>query len=98
VEPVAAYEDLASFHDHVSDADGRDHVSSRRGSAFAHRRPEATTIQAVSLALSFGPFELDGRSHVLRRDGQRVSLSDRHALLLLLLATNAGEVVSKDGR
>jgi DNA-binding winged helix-turn-helix (wHTH) protein len=50
----------------------------------------------VPVTLCFGPFELDERSRVLKRDGERVPLSDRHALLLLLLTMHAGEVISKD--
>jgi DNA-binding winged helix-turn-helix (wHTH) protein/Tfp pilus assembly protein PilF len=45
---------------------------------------------------TFGRFELDGRTRQLRRDGERVALSDRYLGVLLHLAAHAGEVVSKD--
>jgi DNA-binding winged helix-turn-helix (wHTH) protein len=45
---------------------------------------------------TFGRFELDGRSRQLRRDGERVALSDRYLSVLLHLAAHAGAVVSKD--
>jgi DNA-binding winged helix-turn-helix (wHTH) protein len=45
---------------------------------------------------SFGRFELDGRTRQLRRDGERVALSDRYLGVLLHLAAHAGDVVSKD--
>jgi DNA-binding winged helix-turn-helix (wHTH) protein len=44
----------------------------------------------------FGPFELDSTRRRLVRDGEPVLLSDRHVELLLLLAANAGHVLSKD--
>jgi DNA-binding winged helix-turn-helix (wHTH) protein len=47
-------------------------------------------------ALIFGPFQLDERTHVLCRDGERVVLGDRAAALLWMLASAAGTVVSKD--
>jgi DNA-binding winged helix-turn-helix (wHTH) protein len=43
-----------------------------------------------------GPFEIDGRARQLRRNGERVALSDRYLSVLLHLATHAGAVVSKD--
>ena len=45
---------------------------------------------------TFGRFELDGRSRQLRRDGERVPLSDRYLSVLLHLAAHTGQVVSKD--
>jgi DNA-binding winged helix-turn-helix (wHTH) protein len=45
---------------------------------------------------TFGRFELDGRARQLRRDGERVALSDRYLSVLLHLAAHAGSVVSKD--
>ena len=45
---------------------------------------------------TFGPFEIDGRSRQLRRNGERVALSDRYVGVLLHLAAHAGTVVSKD--
>src|SRR5687768_12335166 len=45
---------------------------------------------------SFGCFELDGRTRQLRRNGERVALSDRYFSVLLHLAAHAGTVVSKD--
>lgn len=45
---------------------------------------------------SFGRFELDGRARQLRRDGERVALSDRYLGVLLHLAAHAGQVVAKD--
>ena len=45
---------------------------------------------------TFGGFELDGRTRQLRRNGERVALSDRYLSVLLHLAAHAGSVVSKD--
>src|SRR5688572_33500239 len=45
---------------------------------------------------TFGPFEIDGRARQLRRNGERVALSDRYLSVLLHLAAHAGAVVSKD--
>lgn len=44
----------------------------------------------------FGPFELDSTRRRLVRDGEPILLSDRHVEILLLLASNAGHVISKD--
>ena len=44
----------------------------------------------------FGPFELDSSRRRLVRDGEPVSLPDRHLDILAFLASNAGHVVSKD--
>ena len=44
----------------------------------------------------FGPFELDSSGRRIVRDGEPVSVSDRHLDILILLASNAGRVVSKD--
>ena len=44
----------------------------------------------------FGPFELDSTRRRLIRDGKPILLSDRHVEILLLLASNAGHVMSKD--
>ena len=43
----------------------------------------------------FGPFELDSSRRVLNRGAQTVFLPDRHLDVLLLLVSNAGQVVSK---
>lgn len=48
------------------------------------------------MLFSFGPFQLDERSHALRLDGEAIAVSDRHAALLVLLVSNAGRVISKD--
>ena len=48
------------------------------------------------VAYSFGNFEVDGRARQLRRNGERVALSDRYLSVLLHLAAHAGTVVSKD--
>lgn len=48
------------------------------------------------VAYTFGVFELDGRARQLRRNGERVTLSDRYLSVLLHLAAHAGHVVSKD--
>jgi DNA-binding winged helix-turn-helix (wHTH) protein len=45
---------------------------------------------------SFGPFQLDPARRRLMRDGEPVALPDRHIDILLLLAANAGHIVSKD--
>jgi len=44
----------------------------------------------------FGPFELDSTRRRLIRDGEPILVSDRHLEILLLLAANAGRVISKD--
>jgi DNA-binding winged helix-turn-helix (wHTH) protein len=44
----------------------------------------------------FGPFELDSSHRRLFRAGEPVSIPDRHLDILILLASNAGRVVSKD--
>src|SRR5258705_10577405 len=44
----------------------------------------------------FGPFELDSSGRRIVRDGEPVSVSDRHLDILILLASSAGRVVSKD--
>ena len=44
----------------------------------------------------FGPFELDSSQRRFVRDGEPVPVSDRHLDILVLLASNAGQVVSKD--
>ena len=46
--------------------------------------------------LSFGPFQLDSARRRLTRDGEPIALPDRHVDILLLLASNAGRIVSKD--
>src|SRR5712691_12243316 len=46
--------------------------------------------------LSFGPFQLDPARRRLTRDGEPIALPDRHVDILLLLASNAGRIVSKD--
>jgi DNA-binding winged helix-turn-helix (wHTH) protein len=48
------------------------------------------------IVYTLGPFEIDGRARQLRRNGERVALSDRYLSVLLHLATHAGVVVSKD--
>jgi DNA-binding winged helix-turn-helix (wHTH) protein len=45
---------------------------------------------------TFGPFELDSRTRQLRRDGERVPLSDRYLRILLHLAGHGGRVMTKD--
>jgi DNA-binding winged helix-turn-helix (wHTH) protein/Tfp pilus assembly protein PilF len=51
----------------------------------------------VSAAIyTFGVFEIDGHARQLRRDGQRVQLSDRYLSVLLHLAAHAEAVVPKD--
>ncbi len=44
----------------------------------------------------FGPFELDSAHRRLLRGREPVALPDRHADVLLLLASNAGHVVTKE--
>lgn len=45
---------------------------------------------------SFGPFFLDTVRRRLLRDGEPVAVPDRHVDILLLLASTAGRIVSKD--
>lgn len=44
----------------------------------------------------FGPFELDSGRRRLSRGRETVALPDRHLELLLLLASNPGDIVAKD--
>ncbi len=44
----------------------------------------------------FGPFELDVKGGVVRREGLRVKLHDQPLRVLTLLVERAGEVVSRD--
>ena len=44
----------------------------------------------------FGPLELDSSRRRLVRDGEPVPVSDRLLDILIVLASNAGQVVSKD--
>ncbi len=53
-------------------------------------------MSAAGALYTFGRFELDGRARQLRRNGERIPLSDRYLGVLLHLAAHAGEVVSKD--
>jgi TolB-like protein/DNA-binding winged helix-turn-helix (wHTH) protein/Tfp pilus assembly protein PilF len=46
--------------------------------------------------LSFGPFQIDARDRVLRRDGAELPLTLKAAETLLVLVENAGHVVEKD--
>ena len=46
--------------------------------------------------LSFGPFVLDTRTRRLTRDGAEVPLGTRHLHLLCVLASRAGETLSKE--
>lgn len=48
------------------------------------------------LALRFGPFELDVRSGELRRNGTTVRLQPQPLRVLVLLASRAGEVVTRE--
>jgi DNA-binding winged helix-turn-helix (wHTH) protein/cytochrome c-type biogenesis protein CcmH/NrfG len=45
---------------------------------------------------SFGPFQLDSERRRLMRAGEPVALPDRHVDILLLLASTAGRIVSKN--
>jgi len=42
-----------------------------------------------------GPFEIDSSRRILNRGAEVVGLPDRHMDVLLILASNAGNVVSK---
>jgi len=53
-------------------------------------------VSPGGVAYTFGIFELDGRARQLRRNGERVALSDRYLSVLLHLAAHAGAVVAKD--
>ena len=44
----------------------------------------------------FGPFELDLSRRRLMREREPIALPDRHVDILLVLASNAGQIVSKD--
>jgi DNA-binding winged helix-turn-helix (wHTH) protein len=46
--------------------------------------------------LRFGPFELNARSGELFKDGRRLPLSPQPVRLLSLLASRAGELVTRD--
>ncbi len=45
---------------------------------------------------TFGPYELDAGARRLTRDGQLVSVPDRHIDILIALLSRPGEIVSKD--
>jgi DNA-binding winged helix-turn-helix (wHTH) protein/Tfp pilus assembly protein PilF len=44
----------------------------------------------------FGPFELDSSRRQIVRGGEPLSIPDRHLDILILLISNAGQIVSKD--
>ena len=71
-----------------------------RPSALAGDNPEAESarqdVGSTSTVYRFGPFELDSGNRRLRRGLETVAMPDRHVELLILLAANAGQVVSKD--
>jgi predicted ATPase/DNA-binding winged helix-turn-helix (wHTH) protein len=46
--------------------------------------------------LSFGPFELDGATRALRRDGRELALRPKSLAVLVHLAESAGRLVTKD--
>ena len=48
------------------------------------------------IVFRFGSFELDTRSHELRRDGRRIRLQRQPYQLLSVLIANAGAVVTRD--
>src|SRR6476620_4413183 len=50
----------------------------------------------ISTLLSFGDFELDTGNGELRKAGARIQLKSQQIRLLVLLATRAGEVVSRE--
>jgi DNA-binding winged helix-turn-helix (wHTH) protein len=52
-------------------------------------------VRTESIVYRFGPFELDPTRRTLIRGSDAVWLSDRHMDVLVLLAANAGEIVSK---
>ena len=60
------------------------------------RRQYNPRVSPGGVVYRFGVFELDGRARQLRRNGERVALSDRYLSVLLHLAAHAGSVVSKD--
>jgi DNA-binding winged helix-turn-helix (wHTH) protein len=53
-------------------------------------------VSPAGAIYSFGAFEIDGRTRELRRNSERVSISDRYISVLLHLAAHAGTVVTKD--
>ena len=60
------------------------------------RRGRPLISHAGGAIYTFGLFELDGRTRQLRREGQRLPVSDRYLSVLLHLAAHAGSVVPKD--
>jgi DNA-binding winged helix-turn-helix (wHTH) protein/tetratricopeptide (TPR) repeat protein len=49
-----------------------------------------------NLAYAFGPFQFNPTERVLTRDGETVSLRPKAAEILIMLVTNAGQLVDKD--
>lgn len=51
--------------------------------------------QPTEVALSFGPFQLQAKARLLKRDGVPVHIGGRALDILIVLAERAGEIVSK---
>jgi DNA-binding winged helix-turn-helix (wHTH) protein len=58
--------------------------------------PDLRSDGEIVANLSFGPFEIDLERAVLRRAGVTIHLRSQAVRLLILLATRAGEVVSRE--
>src|SRR4029077_16080824 len=60
------------------------------------RRPLRVPQVKSRESISFGEFELDCRTAELRRNGTELKLQPQPAKVLLILASRAGEVVTRD--
>ncbi|HEU5459553.1 MAG TPA: transcriptional regulator, partial [Pyrinomonadaceae bacterium] len=49
-----------------------------------------------NLVYEFGPYRLDSGKRVLTRTGETISLTPKSTDILIILVTNAGELVEKD--
>ena len=62
----------------------------------AETSPRLASVGASSHVLSFGPFELDVETAELRRDGVRVKLQLQPARVLSLLASQPGQLTTRE--
>ena len=49
-----------------------------------------------NLVYEFGPYRLDSSKRVLTCDGETISLTPKATDILIILVTNAGELIEKD--
>jgi predicted ATPase/DNA-binding winged helix-turn-helix (wHTH) protein len=70
-------------------------MSSSKNHAVSCMDADHLTPAPADNAISFGPFLLLARQHVLLRNGEPVTLGSRALYLLIALATRAGELLEK---